>query len=564
MNFHQERLYSLRQVLKKRKLDAFIIPNTDRWRAEHPAPCDQRLRFLTGLEASAGYAVVTQDQAVVLVDGRYTLSAQDQVDQSLFTLGDYTETLPEIWAIEALGGSGVIGYDPWLHTRKEAKRMQKACNAMGVVLQAVSKNPVDKIWHDRPAPPAMVAMAHDVAYAGRTIGEKCHDVADILTENETDSVIITAPDSIAWLLNLRVVGNSIAPGIPGFLIFDKPHHHLTLFTDVNCQALDHDQMGDYKTDIFPLDDFPMAVHHLEQSRHIIQIPNQAPDWLTDHLNAPACRKLTRIDPIETLKAIKNTTEQEGIRAAHHRDALAMKHVITWIKSAGQITEKQIESRLIEERQKQDLYHGVSFDSIVGWNANGAKIHGSPTDMVIEGDGLLLIDSGGQYQDGTTDITRTIAIGTPTQEMKEKFTLVLKAHIALAMAIFPQGTTGAQLDAITRQNLWHHGLNYAHGTGHGVGHFLNVHEGPYGIPPRSDEPIKAGMLLSNEPGYYKEGAFGIRHENLILAQPHPDYDGFLYFETVTKVPFDEDAILWEMLSTTEKEWLEDYQKDSSIL
>jgi Xaa-Pro aminopeptidase len=268
--------------------------------------------------------------------------------------------------------------------------------------------------------------------------------------------------------------------------------------------------------------------------------------------------------------MKNKVEQDGIRAAHDRDGKAVTDTINWIKSTPSITEKDIAEKLISERAKNNLFRGTSFDSIVGFNANGAKIHGNPTDTKIKGNGLLLIDSGGQYDDGTTDITRTIAIGTPTDEMREKYTLVLKAHIALATAIFPAGTTGIQLDAICRAPLWAAGIDFAHGTGHGVGYFLNVHEGPCGISPRSGEPLSEGQLLSNEPGYYEQGAFGIRLENLMLVQKYMDKDDpqnktgkdLLCFETVTKVPFDEDCIIWEMLSEKERGWLESYQKLSA--
>ena len=563
MSVYKERLENLRAVLKKVRLDAFIIPNGDQWQSEHPEPCDKRLEFLTGLNASAGYAVITMDKAVVLIDGRYTISAKEQIDSDVFDIGFYTDTMPEIWAIGHIKETGLIGYDPWLHTQKDAKRMQIACNEMNVYLMPVKTNPIDSIWENRPDATPYSAIHHDLQFCGQTTDEKLSALALKLDDNDADSLIITAPDSLAWILNLRVPAKSTAPGISGYGIFQADQNKLTVFTDINCSEFHYAQSKKFEIDFLPLHEFPMAIHYFEQAEQTVQISESAADWFTEHLNAPASEIIIHDDPCDILKSIKNDAEQTGIRAAHRRDGEAMTNVINYIKKTKQLTEKNIESYLTKERKKQNMFRGVSFDSIVGWNANGAKIHGSPTDTIIEGNGLLLIDSGAQYDDGTTDITRTIGIGNPSKDMKEKFTIVLKAHIALAMAIFPDTATGAQLDAITRKPLWDNELDYAHGTGHGVGFFLNVHEGPFGISPRSSKTLQAGMLLSNEPGYYKEGEYGIRHENLMLVQNHKMENGkqWLCFETVTKVPFDEDCIIREMLSKDELQWLDNYQESS---
>ncbi len=556
------RLSKFRQVLKRQKIDAFIIPQADRWQSEHPDDCDQRLKFMTGLDASAGYAVITQENACVMIDGRYALSAKEQVDTSLFDIVYYTDIMPEQWAINHIRKGGVIGYDSWLHTRKDTKRMQKTCNDAGVYLTSVAYNLVDNIWDNQPKPVSQIAIHHDIQFSGRSVDDKLSDIAKVMDDNKTDSVIITAPDSIAWMLNLRTIENPQAPGIKGFSIFEKNENRVTVFTDVDCSVFDCKQTKIFEIDFIALDEFPMAVAHFEKKEQVVQISENAPDWLTDHMNAPASEIVKKDDPCELLKTIKNDVEQQGIRDSHLRDATAVKNTINHIKKQKQLTEKNIESYLIKQRQTANLFRGVSFDSIVGWNANGAKIHGAPTDTIIEGDGLLLIDSGGQYDDGTTDITRTIAVGNPTDEMKKNYTLVLRAHIALATALFPKGTTGIQLDAITRAPLWANGIDYAHGTGHGVGHFLNVHEGPCGISPRSNQPLLEGMLLSNEPGYYREGAYGIRLENLILVQKCPNHDGFLCFETITKVPFDEDCIIRNMMTPSELKWLDDYQAETT--
>jgi len=566
---YASRLNDFRAILKKQRLDAYIIPNSDAWQSENPEPYDRRLNYICGLDASAGYVVITSNTACVMIDGRYTLSAKTQIDERLFDIVYYTDILPEQWAIDNAKDNAVIGYDPWLFTKAEAKRMQKTCNLHGVTLMAMRDNLTDIIWNDQPSPIAQKAIAHDLKYVGQSIDDKLKSVCEAVTQNEADSVIISADDSIAWLLNLRTIEDTQTPGIKGFAILQCDRKKFTVFTDVDCTNIDTKQTKIFEIDFLSLSELPMAIAHFEREEQIVQISDQSPDWFTEHLNAPASIIIEKTDPCVMLKACKNTIEQDGIRTSHLRDAIAVKNTIKWAKNTKSITEIYVGNKLFEERQKLDLFRGVSFDSIAGFNANGAKIHGNPTNTIIEGNGLLLIDSGGQYDDGTTDITRTIAIGKPNKNMREKYTLVLKAHIALATAIFPEGTTGAQLDAITRAPLWNAGIDFAHGTGHGVGFFLNVHEGPCSISPKSIVALREGMLLSNEPGYYQEGAFGIRLENLMLVQIYKDIDAtgnltgkrLLHFETVTKVPFDEDCIVREILSEKELNWLDSYQKKS---
>ncbi len=426
--------------------------------------------------------------------------------------------------------------------------------------------PIDEIWKDQPAPLIQKSIAHNLEFAGQSVDDKITSICSELTDTATDHYIITAPDNIAWLLNLRTIEDTASPGIKGFGIITPSNKNATIFTDVDYREFNHRQTTATEVDFLPLEDFPLSIHYLDTKQNIkIQISDHAPDWLTEHLNAPTLDIIVKPDPIAQLKSIKNNVEQDGIRASQKRDAKAIARAILRIKEGSNLTEKDCANILLEERKKNDLFRGVSFDTIAGWNANGAAIHGTPSDTIIEGNGLLLIDSGAQYDDGTTDITRTIAIGEPTQDMKEKYTLVLKAHIAMATAIFPNGTTGTQIDALVRAPLWNAGVDFAHGTGHGVGHFLNVHEGPCGISPRSNEPLRAGMFLSNEPGYYKEGAFGIRLENLALIQKYMDKNDphnqtgkdLLCFETVTHVAFEETCIIREMLTPDELAWLDNY-------
>jgi Xaa-Pro aminopeptidase len=562
----QDKITSLRKHMKRTHIDAFIIPQADAWQSEHPEPCDQRFQYICGLNASAGYVVVTADKASVLIDGRYTVQAKNTVDTSIFDIEYYTDITPEKWAINNLNSGQIIGYDAWLHTKSQAKSMQKTCNDAGVILQAVRDNPVDTVWSNQPSPTSQTAIKHKIEFAGKTIDDKMHALCKKISSMGAHYSIISAPDSIAWLLNLRTIEDTQSPGVKCFSIVTPAKKNITIFTDVDCSAIDYNQTQNYEVDFLPLEDFPMAIHHLDTKGDIIiHIPDDAPDWLTEHLNAPTIDIVIKPDPITQLKSIKNDVEQDGIRASQKRDAHAMTHAIKKIKNASNITEKDCANILLKERKKNNLFRGVSFDTIAGWNANGAAIHGTPSDTIIDGDGLLLIDSGAQYADGTTDITRTISIGTPSQDMKEKYTLVLKAHIALATAIFPDGTTGTQIDALVRAPLWNAGIDFAHGTGHGVGHFLNVHEGPCGISPRSNEPLRAGMFLSNEPGYYKEGKFGIRLENLVLIQKHMDKNDphnetgkdLLCFETVTHVAFEQTCIIRDMLTPVELAWLDNY-------
>jgi len=565
MNVYKDRLNKLRQVLTKQKIDAFILPLADMWNSEHPDDCDQRLEYICGLRASAGFAVITQNHATILIDARYSVTAKKQIDTEIFDIDYYTKTSAIDYAISLLDHGNSIGYDAWLHTKDNAKIMQKAVNDANIILTPLTKNPVDLIWNDRPAATSQIAIHHDIQYSGKTSGQKLNDVASTLDKNDCESLIITAPDSISWLLNLRTLENPQSPTVKGFAIIEPHDNRVTLFTDCDCGALNHSESDPWEIDILPIDEFPMSIHHFEQKEQIIQISNTSPDWFTAHLNAPTSEIIECDDPCLLLKSIKNPVEQDGIRASHKRDAIAVKNTIKWIKKTIQPSEIDISNKLIEERKLQPDFRGTSFDSIVGWNENGAAIHGKPTDTIIKGDGLILIDSGAQYDDGTTDITRTIAMGNPSQNMREKYTLVLKSHIALASSVFPQGVTGAELDAIARKPLWDHGLDYAHGTGHGVGHFLNVHEGPCHISPRGKKPLEAGMLLSIEPGYYKEDAFGIRLENLVLVQKYKNKDDannekgkdLLHFETVTMVPFEENCIMREMLSEAEQMWLDEY-------
>lgn len=559
MSDNKARLFEFRQVLKNMDIDAFIITHNDIWNNEHPNEQDQRFKYMCELNSSAGYIVITPDKACVLIDGRYTVLAKNTIDTNLFNIEYYTEISPHDWAIQNLSQGQIIGFDPWLHSKNNVETMQNSCDNADIKLQAIEQNPVDVIWKNKPAKTSQKAINHGIKFSGKTTNEKLDDACKIIENNNVNCCIITAPDSIAWMLNLRELSNPQSPGINGFAIIEIDTKKVNIFTDVDCSDFDYDQSNNYKISFNKKDDFSFYIKKLNKSA---QLSNDAPIYISNLINT-----VIKPDPFELLKSIKNETEQEGIRSSQKRDAIAIKSTIKWIKESSNITEIDVANKLIEERSKNNLFRGTSFDSIVGWNENGAAIHGTPTDTKIKGNGFLLIDSGGQYDDGTTDITRTISIGTPTDEMKEKYTLVLKAHIALATAIFPIGTTGVQIDALVRAPLWKAEIDFAHGTGHGVGHFLNVHEGPVSISPKSIEILQAGMFLSNEPGYYKEGHFGIRHENLVIVQEYMSANDqknengkqLLCFKTVTHVPFEDDCVIRPMMTDEEIKWFDNYQK-----
>lgn len=556
-------LKEFRQVLKTLHCDAFLIPQGDQWSRETPEPSQNRFTYLSGLDASAGMVIITHDKAAVMIDNRYEEEAKHCIDQTLFEIGNYITTPPEDWLIQNMQSGSVIGYDPWLHSYKDIKRIKKACDDSGLILNPFEHNPLDIIWHDRPPALNYTAISHPLKYSGRSVDEKLSQVADQIS---ADTLIISAADSLAWLLNLRTTENPHLPGIRGFAVFDIKNNQLNIFTDVDYAAFDCTQANIHTITFSPLNDFKTALEAL--SSQSIHISETAPAALVNQFDANDKGITIASDPCENLKAIKNETEKACIRASQLRDSKAVQRVIDWIKATNNITEQDVGDRLREERSQFSQFRGESFDTIAGWNANGASIHRRITpenNTRIEGKGFLLLDSGAQYDDGTTDITRTIALGKIDEDMCEKYTLVLKGHIALASAIFPEGTTGAQLDAIVRAKLWRAGMDYAHGTGHGVGFFLNVHEGPYGISPRSHMPILEGMLISNEPGFYKSGHYGIRLENLILTKKYKDEDApgnmtgktLLCFETVTKVRFEEPCIKRSMLTADEEEWLDNY-------
>lgn len=562
------RLAELRGELRRRRLTGFVVPRADEHQNEYVSARAERLHWLTGFSGSAGTAVVLHDRAAVFVDGRYTVQAAGEVNARLYELRHLTREPVPAWLSDYLPPNGRLGYDPWLHTPSQVTALETACRDAGGRAIAVGSNPIDRIWVDQPPPPLAPVTPHDVAYAGISAADKRAQIAEVLRAKRQDAAILSAPDSIAWLLNIRGGDLPYVPVALAFAILEADGH-VSLFIDarkVTARVRAHLGDGVTVADPAAMDE---ALGRLGGGRMVVRIdPERTPFAVVRRLRLAGARIVDGQDPCLLPKALKNATEQAGIRVAHVRDGAAVTRFLAWLAvtaPSGGLTEMAAAERLCAFRRADPLYRGPSFTTISGAGANGAIVHyrvdvGSNRPLVT--DSLYLIDSGAQYPDGTTDITRTIAIGTPSAEMRQRFTLVLKGHIALAVACFPKGTTGPQLDVLARRPLWSHGLDYDHGTGHGVGSYASVHEGPQSISKMPNRTaLEPGMILSNEPGYYKRGAYGIRIENLVLVTTAPTpADGeqeLLAFETLTLVPIDRSLIDPALLTVAERDWLDDY-------
>ena len=566
MSLHEDRLKALRAQLVRDRLDGFVVPLTDEHMSEYVGAYAQRLAWLTGFQGSAGSAVVLPEEAAIFVDGRYTLQVREQVDAAHWHYESVPQTSVAAWLGEHAPQGGRIGYDPWLHTRAWVKAASEALAERGAELVAVNTNPVDAVWPDRPAPSAAKLVVHGESYAGQSAAEKRQAMADWLTSKHADAVILSALDSIAWTFNIR--GKDV-DRTPVALAYAIVHADATADLYVAPEKIDDaviQHLGN-AVRVHPRADFAGALGALA-GKTVAADPERAVAAIFEALEAGGAKVAALRDPAVLPKAIKNAQEVAGHKAAQARDGAALSRFLHWIAvetPKGGVDELGAAARLEAFRRDTGLLEDLSFDTISGAGPNGAVVHyrvEAKTNRPIESGSLYLVDSGGQYRDGTTDVTRTIAIGTPTDEMKRRFTLVLKGHIALARALFPKGTRGSQLDVLARQFLWAEGLDYAHGTGHGVGSFLSVHEGPQRIATFAggDEPLAAGMILSNEPGYYKPQEYGIRIENLVLVEarevPGAERE-MLGFETLTFAPIDRNAIAVELLTDEERAWLDAY-------
>ena len=560
------RLGALRDELKRRDLDGFIQPRSDEHQGEYVARKSERLAWLTGFTGSAGLAVVLADKAAVFADGRYTLQVEKEVDGGLFEHCHLTDKPPADWIAANLAPGARLGFDPWLLTPVQTARFQAACKKAGGELAACDGNPVDAVWTGQPAAPLSPVVAHDAAFAGDSSNDKRRRIADGLKADKAGAVVLTAPDSIAWLLNVRGGDVPFTPLALSFAIL-YADASAELFIDGRKLApgtADH-LGGDVKT--LEPDAFGPALDRLGKDAKTVRVSaDTAPLWVFDRLEKAGAVIDRGDDPCQLPKAIKTTVQIDGIRTAHRRDGASLTRFLAWLDgeaAKGSLMEGACADKLESLRRGNDHFQGLSFPTISSAGANGAIVHyrvSEETDAPLRPKSLYLVDSGAQYLDGTTDVTRTIAIGEPTDEMRRNFTLVLKGHIALATARFPEGTTGSQLDTLARLPLWRAGLDYDHGTGHGVGHFLGVHEGPQRISKRPNRvALEPGMVVSNEPGYYKAGAYGIRIENLVtVVQVESDAEKpLLGFETLTLTPIDRALVVADMLDGAEVAWLDAY-------
>jgi Xaa-Pro aminopeptidase len=558
------RLSALRAVLRERDLDGFLVPRADAHQGEYIAPHDERLPWLTGFTGSAGFCIALEKSAGVFIDGRYRLQVRDQVDLTQFTPVNWPQTKPADWLKQQLPEGGKIGFDPWLHTVAELEKLREELKGSGIEL-VPSENPVDAIWTGQPEKPDAPMVPHPIEFSGKTHVSKCLELGAELTKAGQRAAVLTLPDSIAWLLNTR--GSDIERN-PVTLAFAILHDSGKVDLFLNpAKAGDglRAHLGD-KVTIRPEGEFAEALIALDGPVRVDK--DSAPAWVSDTLKAAKIEVAYATDPAILPKACKNAVELDGARAAHIRDGAAMAEFLAWLSEEAPkeyLTEIDVVAKLEAFRTATDVLRDISFDTICGAGPNGAIVHYRVTDKtnrsIARGD-VLLVDSGGQYRDGTTDITRTVAVGAVPDNAKFTFTLVLKGMIGISSLRFPDGLAGRDIDALARAPLWSAGLDYDHGTGHGVGSYLSVHEGPQRISRQSHQVLKPGMILSNEPGYYREGAFGIRIENLIAVREAPpiegaDDRGMLFFETLTLAPIDRDMIKPELLTASEIRWLDAY-------
>ncbi|MBM3491219.1 MAG: aminopeptidase P family protein [Alphaproteobacteria bacterium] len=562
-----ERLSALRRELERRQLDGFIVPMADEFQNEYVPARAKRIAWLTGFGGSAALVVVLLDRAAFFTDGRYTLQAKGQLAGDLYQLHHITESPPAAWIEANLPVGGRLGFDPWLSTEDAAERYRQAAKAVGGELVAVEANPLDAIWLDQPPPPLAPVVPQPLQFAGESSADKRHRLAKDLAAKDLAAAVLTASDSIAWLLNIRGGDVAHTPLALSFALL-RSDGSADWFVDprkLSPEVREHLGNG---VALHAPEAFGPALRALgHDGAAVLADPAGSAAWVFEQLAAGGTRVVRGADPCQLPKACKNAAELAGTRAAHRRDGAAMARFLYWLEGAageGALDELSAERQLAAIRAEHAMFRDLSFDTISGAGPNGAIVHYRATPESNRGllaGSLYLVDSGAQYPDGTTDITRTIAIGQPTDEMRERFTRVLKGHIAIARCRFPKGTSGAQLDALARYHLWQAGLDYDHGTGHGVGSYLGVHEGPQRISKLPNAvALQPGMIVSNEPGYYKAGAYGIRIENLVavIALDLPGTERpMLGFETLTRAPIDRRLIDRTLLTEEEQAWLDDY-------
>jgi Xaa-Pro aminopeptidase len=559
------RVASLRAELKRRGLTGFVVPRADRQQNEYLPASEERLAWLTGFTGSAGAAVVLADKAAVFVDGRYTVQADAQVDKAVFAIEHLVDTPPSQWLAKNAKSGDRIGYDPWLHTSDGVDRLKQACADAGAELVAIDHNPIDVLWRERPAPPSGPVTLRDIKLAGESAADKLKRVRAELDKAKADALVVSDPQNVAWTFNIR--GSDIAhtPLALAFALIPREGRPRLYVEPGKLDNAARAALEDI-ADIGTPDDLTRDLAGLKDKTVRLDQAS-AVEALSKIVGDNGGKTVRAADPITLMKAVKNHAEIAGTRAAHLRDGAAVTRFLAWLDREapkGALTEIDAVAALESFRRDTGLLKDVSFPTISGAGPNGAIVHYRVTresNRKLGSNELFLIDSGAQYEDGTTDITRTIAIGEPTDEMRDRFTRVLKGHIAIATAIYPENTTGAQLDTLARVALWQAGLDFDHGTGHGVGSYLSVHEGPARISKLGHVALRRGMILSNEPGYYKTAAYGIRIENLVLVIAAPEPAGaekpLNAFETLTLAPIDRRLVDKALLTDKERHWLDSY-------
>ena len=565
-DYGRKNLPKLRTALKAANLDLFLVPHEDEYQNEYLPDCNERLMWISGFTGSAGAAIIGRDDATMFVDGRYTLQVRQQVDEALFNFTKLEGGGMATWLRENVKSGQSVGFDPRLHSPAALTRIKSAVSAAGGITQSLESNPIDEVWDDRPAAPRATVSIQPAALAGKSHADKRAEIGASISKSGADAALITAPASIAWLLNIRGGDVKCTPLPLSTVIIDKSGK-VQLF--MASEKLTDEVRAHFGNDVSVQTEAALGEGIASLSgKTVIADPNTASAWHVDALTAAGATVKSAPDPIALPKAKKNAVEIRGTEAAHIRDGAALVNFLHWLDTdaqSGEVDEIEAATQLERFRRVDSSLRDLSFESISGAGPNGAVVHyrvNSGTVQKLERGSLFLIDSGGQYPDGTTDVTRTVPIGEPTQEMRERFTMVLQGHIALATVRFPKGTTGSNLDVLARQPLWQAGLDYDHGTGHGVGVFLGVHEGPQRISKAPNKiALEPGMIVSNEPGYYKTGEYGIRIENLqYVTQPKSISGGereMLGFANLTWAPIHRDLIDRDMLSRAERDYINSY-------
>jgi Xaa-Pro aminopeptidase len=560
---HKSRLSALRQTLKKMKLTGLIVPRQDEFQGEYVAAYAERLRWLTGFAGSWGMAILTLNKGAIFVDGRYTIQVRQQADTKLFTPHHLIDDPPTAWIANNLKKGDALGFDPWLLTADQAERFTAACAKVGAKLVPVTPNPIDTIWERQPKRPTASLSVQPLQFAGQSVADKLAMISKLLGKAGVDATVLTQPDSVAWVFNIRGHDVPYTPVVLAYAILKK-RGKAELFIDK--AKLPEDVQAHLRKSVVIKKPVELESALKALGKSVVQIDsNWAPAKIKSTL--AKAKIINATDLCVLPKAKKNKTEQEGARAAHRRDGVAMSRFLCWLEAAapkGGLTEWSVAEKLEKFRKDTGMLLDLSFDSIAGAGPNAAipHYHVNLDDCLpLKINEIFLIDSGGQYQDGTTDITRTVIVGEPTAEMKDRFTRVLKGMIDVSRIRFPKGTCGSQIDALARQSLWAAGLDYDHGTGHGVGSYLSVHEGPARINKSDRTPLEPGMILSNEPGFYKQNEFGIRIENLLLIHEAKAIHGgerpMLGFETLTLCPIERRLIDTKLLTRDELHWLDTY-------